>query len=79
MGKLYHLLMYHFQGLLILLEAENLEVTGNEEGSEDVADLFNLSCAAFPESQLRRISSKCFPTQHHLTRGAATIALLNGL
>lgn len=52
---------------------------GNEGGSEDVADLLNLSYAAFPESQLRPISRKCFPTQHHLTKGAATIALLNGL
>lgn len=52
---------------------------GNEEGSEDVADLFNHSYAAFPERQLRPISRKCFPIQHHLTKGPAEIALLNGL
>lgn len=34
--------MYHFQGLLTLLEEENVEVMENEEGSKDVADLFNL-------------------------------------
>lgn len=62
MGKLYYLLIYHFPGLLTLLEEENVEVMGNEEGSEDVADLFNLSYAGFSESQLRPISRKCFPT-----------------
>lgn len=34
--------MYHFQGLLTLLEEENVEVMENEVGSKDVADLFNL-------------------------------------
>lgn len=69
--------MCNFHGHLPLLK-ENAEVMGNKEETEDVADLFNLSYAAFQESQLRPVSRKCFPTQHHLTKEATTIALPNG-
>lgn len=48
--------MYQFQSVLTLLQEGNIEMKGNEEGGKDIADLFNLSNAALPESQLRSIS-----------------------